>query len=97
MTFSIWGPLFNDFYFYNYFFFFRDLELVELHASKDGGCDMRITANSTGSTGDDVSNFLQYSKVVTDRTFGSAELFGRTSTVRFSPNDFFLYYTLHFS
>ena len=37
-------------------FFFRDLELVELHASKDGGCDMRITANSTGSTGDDVSN-----------------------------------------
>ena len=35
---------------------FRDLELVELHASKDGGCDMRITANSTGSTGDDVSN-----------------------------------------
>merc|ERR1712156_1414918 len=32
----------------------RDLELVELHASKDGGCDMRITAASTGSTGDDV-------------------------------------------
>jgi hypothetical protein len=25
--------------------------------------------------------------VVIDRTFGSAELFGRTSTVRFGPND----------
>ena len=40
------------------FFFCRDLELVELHASKDGGCDMRITAASTGSTGDDVSTVL---------------------------------------
>ena len=30
--------------------------------------------------------------LVTDRTFGLAELFGRTSTVRFGPNDrtFFL-------
>ena len=45
-------------------------------------------------------------RVVTDRTFGSAELFRRTSTVRFGPNDrtffcrtqnFFLYYILHFS
>ena len=27
------------------------------------------------------------SGVVIDRTFGSAELFGRTSTVRFGPND----------
>ena len=26
-------------------------------------------------------------EVVIDRTFGSAELFGRTSTVRFGPND----------
>jgi hypothetical protein len=26
-------------------------------------------------------------KLVIDRTFGSAELFGRTSTVRFGPND----------
>ena len=26
-------------------------------------------------------------KLVTDRTFGLAELFGRTSTVRFGPND----------
>jgi len=34
----------------------RDLELVELHASKDGGCDMRITAGSTGSTNDDVTS-----------------------------------------
>ena len=43
--------------------------------------------------------------LVTDRTFGSAELFGRTSTA-FSPNDrtffcrthnFFLYYILGFS
>ena len=25
--------------------------------------------------------------LVIDRTFGSAELFGRTSTVRFGPND----------
>ena len=43
----------------------------------------------------------ELSKVVTDRTFGSAELFGQTSTVWFGPNDrtffcrtqnFFLYY-----
>ena len=40
--------------------------------------------------------------IVIDRTFGSAELFGRTSTVRFGPNDrtFFcrtqnLFFVLH--
>ena len=32
----------------------------------------------------DVSSML---KLVTERTFGSAELFGRTSTVQFGPND----------
>ena len=29
----------------------------------------------------------KYKILVTDQTFGSAELFGRTSTVRFGPND----------
>ena len=33
--------------------------------------------------------------VVIDRTFGSAELFGRTSTVRFGPNDCFLFSAEH--
>ena len=30
---------------------------------------------------------IKHLVIVTDRTFGSAELFGRTSTVRFGPND----------
>ena len=32
-------------------------------------------------------DFFCHGKVVIDRTFGSAKLFGRTSSVRFGPND----------
>ena len=35
----------------------------------------------------DMDSFKRYHTIVIDRTFGSAELFGRTYTVRFGPND----------
>ena len=49
---------------------------------------------------------LLATNLLADRKFGSAEMFDQTSTVWFGPNDrtffcrtqnFFLYYTLHFS
>ena len=45
-----------------------------------------VSLNPWNSTWDNLKS-TSYCVIVIDRTFGSAELFGRTSAVRFGPND----------